>query len=199
MNLRTAVFYVVTSDVNLNHPQSTYQLPTPPPVNLPQKQKLLVFLKIVPLALYLRAAACKYSIPVLGCDTPLCPVAIGKPGDCVPTANTAEQTAWCEHAWTPWTNGLLAQTPFDYRVKCSAKDDHEFLKILGAIEVMGYVLLWAAPQLGAFMLTALMTGAIHFHLTFLKDKPEALIVQFALLAASVVVMLLSGEEKRKRR
>lgn len=64
---------------------------------------------------------------------------------------------------------------------------------------MGYVLLWAAPQLGAFMLTALMTGAIHFHLTFLKDKPEALIVQFALLAASVVVMLLSGEEKKKKK
>lgn len=80
-----------------------------------QKNHFLTLLKIVPLALYLRAAACKFSIPVLGCDGALCPVAIGKKGDCVPTANTAEQMAWCEHAWTPWTNGLLAQTPFDYR------------------------------------------------------------------------------------
>jgi hypothetical protein len=164
-----------------------------------QKNHFLTLLKIVPLALYLRAAACKFSIPVLGCDGALCPVAIGKKGDCVPTANTAEQMAWCEHAWTPWTNGLLAQTPFDYRVKCSAKDNFEYLKILGAIEVVGYVLLWAAPQLGAFMLTAVMTGATHFHLTFLKDKPETLSVQFALLAASVLVFLLSGNEPVKKK
>ena len=44
-----------------------------------------------------------------------------------------------------------------------------------------------------------MTGAIHFHLTFLKDKPEALAVQFALLAASVAVMLLSGEPAKKKK
>jgi hypothetical protein len=157
----------------------------------------VTFLKIVPLAIYLRAAACKYELPILGCDGPLCPVAIGKAGDCVPSANTAEQFAWCEHAWTPWTNGLLAQTPFDYRVKCSAKDGHEYARIIGAIEVVGYVLLWAAPQLGSFILTALMTGAVHFHLTFLKDKPEALTVQFALLAASIAVMLLSGEPAKK--
>ena len=158
----------------------------------------MTLLKIVPLALYLRSAACKYSLPLLGCDGPLCPVAIGKPGTCVPSANTAEQMAWCEHAWTPWTNGLLSRTPFDYRVKCSAKDDHEFLKILGAIEVCGYVLLWAAPELGSFILTALMTGAIHFHLTFLKDKPEALLVQFALLGAAIAVMLLSSEKPKKK-
>jgi len=42
-----------------------------------------------------------------------------------------------------------------------------------------------------------MTGAVHFHLTFLKDKPEALTVQFALLAASIAVMLLSGEPAKK--
>jgi hypothetical protein len=84
-------------------------------------------------------------------------------------------------------------------VKCSAKDNFEYLKILGAIEVVGYVLLWAAPQLGAFMLTAVMTGATHFHLTFLKDKPETLSVQFALLAASVLVFLLSGNEPVKKK
>lgn len=156
-------------------------------------------MKIVPLALYLRAAACKFAIPVLGCADPLCPVAIGKPGDCVPTANTAEQRAWCEHAWTPWANGLLEQLPFDYRVKCSEADGFELAKIIGVIEVASYVLLWVAPQLGAFALTALMTGALHFHLTFLKDKPEALVVQFALLAASSAVMLLTPDAPTKKK
>ena len=153
----------------------------------------------MPLALYLRAAACKYSVPILGCDGDLCPVAIGKKGDCVPTANTAEVYAWCEHAWTPWANGLLEKTPFDYRVKCSKADDFELAKIIGAVEAIGYLLLWAAPQLGSFLLTVIMTGAVHFHLTFLKEKPEALIMQFVLLAASVAVMLLSSEAPKKQK
>ena len=174
--------------------------PSPAPVVLAQavKDTLLLALKIVPLALYLRQAACKYSVPILGCDGELCPVAIGKKGDCVPTANTAEQLAWCEHAWTPWANGLMSSAGIDYRFKCGAGDGHEFAKIIGAIEVWGYVLLWVAPQMGAFILTALMTGAIHFHLTFLKDKPEALVVQFALLAASCAVMMLSADAKAKK-
>ena len=153
----------------------------------------------MPLALYLRTAACKYGVPILGCDGDLCPVAIGKKGDCLPTANTAEQYAWCEHAWTPWANGLLEKTPFDYRVKCSKADDFEFAKIIGAIEAIGYLLLWAAPELGSFLLTVVMTGAVHFHLTFLKDKPEALIMQFVLLAASVAVMLLGSEAPKKQK
>ena len=119
-------------------------------------------------------------------------------GDCVPTANTAEHYAWCEHAWTPWANGLLSSAGIDYSVKCSANDGFELAKIIGAIEVWGYVLLWAAPQMGAFILTAVMTGAVHFHLTFLKDKPEALVVQFVLLAASIAVMVLSGDAKAKK-
>ena len=162
------------------------------------KDTLLTIIKVLPLAMYLRMAACKYNVPILGCGGDLCPVAIGKKGDCVPTANTAEQYAWCEHAWTPWTNGLLSSAGIDYSVKCSANDGFELAKIIGAIEVWGYVLLWAAPQMGAFILTAVMTGAVHFHLTFLKDKPEALVVQFVLLAASIVVMVLSGDAKAKK-
>ena len=49
------------------------------------KGMLLVVLKLVPLGIYLRSAACKYEMPVLGCDAPLCPVAIGQPGDCAPS------------------------------------------------------------------------------------------------------------------
>mmetsp|Transcript_20356 Transcript_20356/g.50813 ORF Transcript_20356/g.50813 Transcript_20356/m.50813 type:complete len:177 (-) Transcript_20356:354-884(-) len=156
------------------------------------KSMFVTLLKVLPLAIYLRSAACKFGVPVLGCETALCPVAIGKPGDCTPTANTAEQLAWCEHAWTPWANGLLKQAGIDYAVKCSAADDFQLAKVLGAVEVVGYVLLWVVPQFGAFILTAVMTGALHFHLTFLKDKPEALVLQFALVAASALVMLLSG-------
>ena len=110
----------------------------------------------MPLALYLRSAACKFGVTILGCDGDLCPVAIGKKGDCVPTANTAEQYAWCEHA------------------------------VQAAI-------------LRRRILTVLMTGAVHFHLTVLKDKPEALIMQFVLLAASVAVMLLGSEAPKKQK
>merc|ERR1712159_258555 len=84
------------------------------------KKLLIQILRIVPLALYLRSAACKFGIPIGGCDGPLCPVAIGKAGDCVPTANTAEQLAWCQHAWTPWANGLLAMVKVPLKVRCSA-------------------------------------------------------------------------------
>ena len=98
--------------------------------------------------------------------------------------------AWCEHAWVPWLNGLLAPIP-GLAVRCSKKNNYELAKILGLIEVIGYVLLWKAPQLGGFILTIFMAGAIHFHLAFLKDKPEALVLQFALLAASIAVMMLS--------
>ena len=158
------------------------------------KGLFLALIKILPLAIYLRSAACKFGLPALGCDGELCPVAIGKPGDCVPTANTAEQRAWCEHAWVPWTNGLLKSAGVDYAVKCSAENNFEYAQIIGAIEVAGYLLLWVFPQLGGFILTVVMTGAIHFHLTFLKDKPEALVVQFALVAASALVMLLGGAD-----
>jgi len=152
----------------------------------------VTLLKVLPLAIYLRSAACKFDIPVLGCDTELCPVAIGKPGDCTPTANTAEQKAWCENAWVPWANNLVKQAGVDYSFKCAPDNDFEMMKIVGAIEVVGYVLLWLMPQLGAFILTATMAGAIHFHMTQLNDKPEALVLQFALLGASTLVLLLSG-------
>ena len=67
-------------------------------------------LKIVPLGIYVRAVACKLEFPVLMCDGPLCPLAIGQESTdgCSPTGNTAEVKAWCEHGWAPWLNGLLA-------------------------------------------------------------------------------------------
>jgi hypothetical protein len=67
----------------------------------PNTALVLTILKILPLAIYLRAAACKYNVPILGCDAPLCPVAIGKKGDCTPTANTAEIQARSIH-WSPY-------------------------------------------------------------------------------------------------
>tara|TARA_B110001452_G_scaffold55495_1_gene42848 strand:- start:74 stop:292 length:219 start_codon:yes stop_codon:yes gene_type:complete len=57
---------------------------------------LLAFiLKIAPLGIYMRAVCCKLGFPVLGCDTPLCPAAIGQEATdgCTPTANTLEVSA----------------------------------------------------------------------------------------------------------
>ena len=159
------------------------------------KKLLIQILRIVPLALYLRSAACKFGIPIGGCDGPLCPVAIGKAGDCVPTANTAEQLAWCQHAWTPWANDLLAMVKVPLKVRCSAADGHEFAKIIGALEVLGYAALWTNPVQGAFMLSVIMAGAIHFHMTFLKDPVGRLTIQFAMLFASLAIMFLSRPTK----
>jgi hypothetical protein len=158
---------------------------------MPSKNLLVKILRIVPLALYLRSAACKFAIPAFGCDGPLCPVAVGKPGKCVPSANTAEQYAWCEHAWTPWANNLLQKAHVPIKVKCSKANGYEFAKVIGALEVAGYAALWAKPAEGAFMLTVIMVGAIHFHMTQLGDSVDKLMLQFALLAASVAIMLLS--------
>ena len=53
-------------------------------------------LKVAPLGIYVRAAACKLGFPILGCDAPLCPLAIGQEATdgCTPTGNTAEVKAW---------------------------------------------------------------------------------------------------------
>lgn len=60
---------------------------------------LTTILKIAPLAILFRAACCKYELPILGCDGPLCPLAIGQPATdgCTPNGNTLEVKAWCEH------------------------------------------------------------------------------------------------------
>lgn len=161
------------------------------------KKMLIAVLRIVPLAMYLRSAACKFGIPIGGCDGPLCPVAVGKPGSCVPTANTAEQLAWCQHAWTPWMNSLLKAVKIPFKVRCSAADGYEFAKFIGALEVLGYAALWTNPSQGATILSVIMAGAIHFHMTFLKDPVGKLSIQFALLAASVAIMFLSSKPKAK--
>ena len=162
---------------------------------------LATLLKIAPLGLYVRAIACKLGLPVLTCDGPLCPLAIGQEATdgCTPTANTAELKAWCENAWTPWLNGLLAtaaaQAPFlpqlsQLSVTCDEATGFILLKSLAVVLIVGYTLLWSSPRLGAFLLTCYMGFGIHFHLVALKETPEKIILQFGLLAASVLVLLL---------
>ena len=59
------------------------------------RASLAFMLKIAPLGIYVRAVCCKLGFPVLGCDTPLCPAAIGQEttDGCTPTANTLEVSA----------------------------------------------------------------------------------------------------------
>ncbi len=174
---------------NKTRTHSTYH---PSRVQAPRSSTVLTVLKILPLALYLRSASCKLGLPILGCDGPLCPVAIGKSGNCTPTANTAEQQAWCEHAWTPWANNLLSTFKIPYRVRCSKSDGFEFSKIIACVEIIGYLMLWVpgTAKKGAFILTATMAFALHFHLTFLKDSADKLGLQFVLLFAGLAVYLM---------
>ncbi|CAL6443197.1 unnamed protein product [Bathycoccus prasinos] len=162
------------------------------------KSTILTVLKIIPLALYLRAASCKLALPILGCDGPLCPVAIGKSGDCTPTANTAECYAWCEHAWTPWANNLLSTFKIPYKVRCNKSNGYEFAKIIAAVEIIGYLMLWmpGKAKKGAFILTATMAFGIHFHVTFLKDSVDKLGLQFALILASLAVYVMETDGKK---
>jgi len=158
---------------------------------------IVTIAKILPLAALFRGACCKYELPILGCDAPLCPLAIGQPATdgCSPTGNTAEVKAWCEHGWTPWLNQILEtiHVPKDVFVAtCDEATGFQLLKMLGAMEFVGYALLWVMPQFGGFFFTVFMAFALHFHLTFLKDPPAALGLQISLFAASVVVFLFGG-------
>lgn len=155
------------------------------------KAWFLTFLKVVPLAIFVRFAMCKFEQPYLGCDGALCPKAVGDTtAACEPSANTAELKAWCEHAWVPWANGMLEKAGRKERVACKAPD-WELMKIIGFIETVGYVFLWTRPRMGAFLLASTMVGAIHFHLTFLKDPIDKLVLQISLLVASLLVFFLS--------
>ena len=164
---------------------------------MPSARRILcTILKIAPLAIYLRAFACKYELPILLCDEPLCPAAIGEPvtDGCTPTGNTAECKAWCEHGWTPWANGLLAAAGQPPVVTCNAETNYLFLKVVGAVELLGYVLLWVMPVFGAFYMTVFMGFGLHFHMAFLKDPAGKIILQLVLFSASFMLMYLEMQE-----
>ncbi len=185
----------------------------PPPLRLSYTMVsttgvFLVMMKLFPLGIYVRSAACKLAIPVLGCDEPLCPVAIGQPAvnedwpnGCTPTANTLEQKAWCEHGWSPWMNTLVAKagtlhptiatfTAQIPTITCNEENGFIVMKVLASIEIVAYVLLWLKPASGAFLLTVFMSFALHFHLVFLKDPIKALALQLVLVCASFIVWAL---------
>ena len=160
---------------------------------------LATILKIAPLAIYLRAACCKLDIPVLGCDEPACPLALGPPEpgqvyDCAPSGNTAELKAWCAHGWTPWLNGLLKMYKIDYTATCVEESGYQLLKVFGAMEIVGYILLWVMPVLGATWLTFFMGFGLHFHLRHLKDPAAGLLLQFGLFCSSFLVLWLEWYE-----
>lgn len=152
----------------------------------------------------LRSAVCKFELPYLGCDEPLCPVAIGQPAtnDCSPSGNTAELKAWCQHQWAPWLDQLIYstgvklppswQTAIKAQISCEPETGFKLMKKIGAIEAAGWVLLWLPRTFGRkgpILLFVLMSFAVHHHITFLKDPPEALVLQFSMLAAALLVML----------
>lgn len=160
-----------------------------------------VILKLVPLGIYLRSAACKFDLPIMGCDGPLCPVAIGQPAvdGCMPTANSAELKAWCEHGWVPWLTGLLkvykVPPSASASVTCSASDGFMLMRVIGATELFGYVLLWIMPQFAATLLSFVMGFAIHFHLRHLNEPAHVLGLQWTLFAASLAVLYLEIDKE----
>ena len=187
---------------------------------------LCTILKIFPLSLYVRAAACKFEMPILRCDTPRCHfgtsemalrlqdvepfpanasecstpteavVEQGSCSSCTPTGNTAELQHWCEHGWTPWLNGLLHRYKLTERLTatCTASTGFALLRVLGAVELSGYVLLWLSPQLGAFLLSVFMGAGLRYHLSYLQEPAAALVVQLALFSAAVLVLYLENAE-----
>ena len=161
---------------------------------------LATILKIAPLGIYVRAVCCKLGFPVLGCDAPLCPLAIGQEASdgCTPTGNTAEVKAWCEHGWTPWLNGLLSTAGVPLSVTCDEATGFLLLKAFAVLLTIGYTLLWSSPRLGALWLTIFMGFGLHFHLTALKDPPEKLALQFALIASSALVFLIECMAPKKK-
>ena len=188
-------------------------------------------LKIVPLALYVRAACCKFGIPIFGCDEERCSLgsaqmaermigidpfpkfndswtaaACGVPGGlggfcpatCSPSGNTAEVRHWCEHGWVPWLKSLLSlsERTAGVNVSCTASSGFVLLKVLGALELFGYALLWLLPQLGALWLGVFMSFGLHFHWSYMREPASMLVVQCSLILAAVFVPCLSMEAMR---
>ena len=163
---------------------------------------LITILKIAPLGIYVRAGACKFELPILGCNDPLCPAAIGQEADCTPTANTAELKVWCENAWVGWMNDVMAKSHITFiKATCDATpgpygwwSTYVLLKFCAVMELIGYVLLWIMPQFGAFWLTVYMSAGLHLHLTWLKESPGQCILQFTLQLTSLLVLCLESFE-----
>eukprot|EP00300_Choanocystis_sp_HF-7_P025424 c27261_g1_i1.p1 GENE.c27261_g1_i1~~c27261_g1_i1.p1 ORF type:complete len:199 (+),score=41.19 c27261_g1_i1:52-597(+) len=151
---------------------------------------LLTILKIVPLIIILRSGLCKLDIPVLLCDGALCPKAIGQEADCTPTGNSAECKAWCQNAWVPHYQQVFSKWGLNWPLPCSEKDGFVLLKAIGAIEFGSYILLWLRPRLGAFLIFATMIGAIEMHVFGLGDSLSHLWIQYAILAAAALILVL---------
>ena len=151
-------------------------------------------LKVLPLGIYVRAAACKLGFPILMCDGPLCPLAIGQEATdgCSPTGNTAEVKAWCEHGWTPWFNGIMSTAGMPFSATCDEATGHLLLKAVAVLLIVGYTLLWSSPRLGALWLTVFMGFGLHLHIVFLKETPDKLGLQIALLSSSLLVFILES-------
>lgn len=156
------------------------------------------FLIKIALAIFVRSAFCKLSVPLVGCNTPLCPLAVGGSGDCQVTANTAEQMAWCEHAWGPHFANYGLSIP------CTEADNYFFLRALGVVELGAYLCLWSASleKMGAWTLFIIMIGAIHMHMVHLGDGILDLVfpqVTLALGAFSLLLIPTGGSSKDSKR
>lgn len=143
-----------------------------------------VLLKLF-MCIFIRSAFCKFSIPLGGCDGPLCPVAIGKEGDCAVTANTEEQKAWCEHAWNPHFKEYGLDVP------CSEENNFLLMRCIGGVELIATVLLWTSyERIGTLALLVIMIGAVHMHMIKLGDTLDKIVFPQLILVASLVVLLL---------
>ena len=150
-------------------------------------------ISVTVLGIFIRSALCKFEAPVLGCDGPLCPVAIGQSGDCTPTANSAESRAWCEHAWVPHFSS------YGIGIPCSESDGFLMMRLIGVAEIVGYTLLWVrgCERIGAAVLISIMIGALHFHTLFLGDTPDKLGLQILLLSLSAFVFFTAENDASK--
>ena len=155
---------------------------------------LCTLLKLVPLGIYVRAACCKFDMPILGCDEPLCPVVLGEPAvnGCTFTGNSLELRHACETGWVPWLNGILQGWKIDKTVVCSEADSFQLLRLLGAAEILGWVMLWILPQFGALWLTVFMGFGLHFHLKYLNDNAKDCGLQLGLFIAAFIVLCLEN-------
>ena len=91
---------------------------------------------------------------------------------------------------------LAVKPPF--AVSCDEATGFLLLKAFAVLLIVGYTLLWSSPRLGALWLTVYMGFGLHFHLTFLKDPPEKIVLQLVLCASSALVLLLESMAPAKK-
>ena len=97
---------------------------------------------------------------------------------------------------TPWANNLLSTFKIPYKVRCNKSNGYEFAKIIAAVEIIGYLMLWMPGKAKKGFYFNSGDGWHSLSHDVLKDSVDKLGLQFALILASLAVYVMETDGKK---